>query len=93
MLEAEFEELKKQFELRGRRRNELLEYLKSLQPHNLQVNHCPRILPHLFNELEPVIGGFVCRALCRWTCKTNVGTGILRTQLIFHFELSWYAGI
>jgi len=38
LLEAEVEELKKQLELRGRGKNELLEYLKSLQPQNLQVN-------------------------------------------------------
>lgn len=37
LLEAEVEELKKQLEQRGRGRNDLLEYLKSLQPQNLQV--------------------------------------------------------
>lgn len=37
LLEAEVEELKKQLELTGRGKNELLEYLKSLQPQNLQV--------------------------------------------------------
>jgi hypothetical protein len=36
LLEAEVEELKKQLELRGRGKNELMEYLKSLQPQNLQ---------------------------------------------------------
>ena len=38
LLEREVEDLKKQLDLRGRGRNELLEYLKSLQPQNLQVN-------------------------------------------------------
>ncbi|KAG0582919.1 hypothetical protein KC19_3G095400 [Ceratodon purpureus] len=36
LLEAEVEELRKQLEMRGRGKNELLEYLKSLQPQNLQ---------------------------------------------------------
>lgn len=63
LLEAEVEELKKQLELRGRGKNELLEYLKSLQPQNLQVNPCPWMFSHLFNDLEAVIGGFVFRAL------------------------------
>ncbi|XP_024388591.1 uncharacterized protein [Physcomitrium patens] len=36
LLENEVEQLRKQLELRGRGKNELLEYLKSLQPQNLQ---------------------------------------------------------
>lgn len=36
LLEGEVEELRKQLEMRGRGKNELLEYLKSLQPQNLQ---------------------------------------------------------
>lgn len=36
LLEAEVEELRKQLERRGQGRNDLLEYLKSLQPQNIQ---------------------------------------------------------
>jgi len=55
LLEAEVEELKKQLDLRGRGKNELLEYLKSLQPQNLQVNLYPRMFFHLFSDPEAVI--------------------------------------
>ncbi len=48
MLESEVEDLKSQLEHRGRAlggRNELLEYLKSLQPQNLQASfYCWEIL-------------------------------------------------
>lgn len=37
LLEAEVEELRKQLERRGQGKNDLLEYLKSLQPQNIQV--------------------------------------------------------
>jgi hypothetical protein len=47
MLESEIEDLKSQLEQRGRAlggRNELLEYLKSLQPQNLQASfYCQEI--------------------------------------------------
>ena len=50
LLEAEVEELKKQLELRGRGKNELLEYLKSLQPQNLQVNPYSCLFSHIFRD-------------------------------------------
>lgn len=43
LLEAEVEELRKQLELRGRGKNDLLEYLKSLQPQNIQVTQQPAV--------------------------------------------------
>ena len=63
LLEGEVEELRKQLEMRGRGKNELLEYLKSLQPQNLQVNRYPWISSPLLSNLEAVIRGMACMTL------------------------------
>lgn len=55
LLEAEVEELKKQLELRGRGKNELMEYLKSLQPQNLQVNLYSSVFSHFLGDPECVV--------------------------------------
>jgi hypothetical protein len=80
LLEGEVEELRKQLEMRGRGKNELLEYLKSLQPQNLQVNRYPWISSPLLSKLEAVIRGMACMTLCpygEWpVLPSTIGIGI-----------------
>jgi hypothetical protein len=73
LLEAEVEELKKQLELRGRGKNELLDYLKSLQPQNLQVNQSLRIMfSHLFRNFPEAGIGIAWNWNCMQSLSLNV---------------------